>query len=56
MSDADSDNEPPTTQHKEKKKSDNEAEVQEILDDFKSKYGTQYVQFLIQYGNHWSSL
>lgn len=43
VSDEDSDDEPPVTQHKKKKKKpDNEAKVQEIIDDLKSKYGTQY--------------
>ena len=43
MSDEDSDDEPSVTQPKKKKKKvDNEAKVQEIVDDLKLKHGTQY--------------
>ena len=43
MSDEDSDDEPSVTQPKKKKKKvDNEDKVQKIVDDLKSKHGTQY--------------
>ena len=43
VSDEDSDDEPYVTQPpKKEKKQDNEAKIQEIVDDLKSKHGTQY--------------